>query len=37
MVAGHVVMDNGVVVSVDEAEVASRARECAARVWERLG
>jgi cytosine/adenosine deaminase-related metal-dependent hydrolase len=37
MVAGNVVMDNGVVVSVDEAEVAVRARECAARVWERLG
>jgi cytosine/adenosine deaminase-related metal-dependent hydrolase len=37
MVAGHVVMDNGVIVSVDEAEVAGRARECAARVWERLG
>jgi cytosine/adenosine deaminase-related metal-dependent hydrolase len=37
MVAGNVIMDNGVVVSVDETEVASRARECAARVWERLG
>jgi cytosine/adenosine deaminase-related metal-dependent hydrolase len=37
MVAGNVVMDNGIVVSVDETEVAVRARECAARVWERLG
>ena len=37
MVAGHVVMDNGVLVNVDEAEVATRARECAARVWARLG
>jgi cytosine/adenosine deaminase-related metal-dependent hydrolase len=37
MVAGNVVMDDGVVVSVDEAEVAARARECAARVWERVG
>ena len=30
MVAGNVVMDNGVLVSVDETEVAARARECAA-------
>ena len=37
MVAGSVVMDNGVMVSVDEREVAVRARECARRVWERLG
>ncbi len=37
MVAGHVVMDNGVLVSVDEREVATRARECAARVWKRIG
>ncbi len=37
MVAGTVVMDNGVVVSVDEGEVAARARECARRVWERMG
>ena len=37
MVAGHVVMDNGVLVSVDEREVAARARECAARLWKRLG
>ncbi len=37
MVAGTVVMDNGVIVSVDEKEVAARARECAVRVWERLG
>ena len=36
MVAGQVVMDNGVLVSVDEREVAARARECAARVWTRL-
>lgn len=37
MVAGEVIMDNGVLVSIDEREVATRARECAARVWERLG
>jgi len=37
MVAGNVVMDNGVLVTADEHEVAQRARECAARVWERLG
>jgi len=37
MVAGDVIMDNGQLLRVDEAEVAARARECAARVWERLG
>ncbi|HTR97190.1 MAG TPA: amidohydrolase family protein [Candidatus Acidoferrales bacterium] len=37
MVAGQVLVDNGVVVGVDEGEVAARARECAARVWGRLG
>ena len=37
MVAGEVVMDNGTLVTVDEAEVAARARECAKRVWGRLG
>jgi cytosine/adenosine deaminase-related metal-dependent hydrolase len=37
MVAGEVIMDNGVLVSIDEREVAERARECAKRVWERLG
>ncbi|MEQ1834017.1 MAG: amidohydrolase family protein [Candidatus Eisenbacteria bacterium] len=37
MVAGNVVMDNGVLVTVDEREVAARARECATRVWERIG
>jgi cytosine/adenosine deaminase-related metal-dependent hydrolase len=37
MVSGDVLMDNGQLVSVDEREVASRARECARRVWERLG
>jgi cytosine/adenosine deaminase-related metal-dependent hydrolase len=37
MVAGQVVMDNGVLVSVDEREVAVRARECAARLWKRIG
>jgi cytosine/adenosine deaminase-related metal-dependent hydrolase len=36
MIAGEVVMDNGTLVSVDEREVAARARECAARVWQRL-
>jgi cytosine/adenosine deaminase-related metal-dependent hydrolase len=37
MVAGEVIMDGGQIVAVDEREVAARARECAARVWERLG
>lgn len=37
MVSGDVVMDNGTLVTVDETEVAARARECAKRVWERLG
>ena len=37
MVAGNVVMDNGMIVSIDEREVAERARECAKRVWDRLG
>jgi len=36
MVAGEVVMDNGTLVTLDEGEVAARARECARRVWERL-
>jgi cytosine/adenosine deaminase-related metal-dependent hydrolase len=36
MVAGNVVLDNGVLVTVDEREVAARARECAARVWKRV-
>ena len=36
MVAGEVVMDQGEMVSVDEAEVVARARESAARVWSRL-
>lgn len=36
MVAGEVIMDHGALVSVDEAEVAARARECARRVWARL-
>lgn len=37
MVAGEVVMDRGELVTVDEAEVAARARECARRVWKKLG
>lgn len=37
MIAGNVVMDNGVLVTVDEREVAMRARECATRLWKRLG
>jgi len=36
MVAGEPVVDNGVLVTVDEREVALRARECAARVWARI-
>lgn len=37
MVAGEIVMDGGQLLSVDEREVAARARECAARLWQRLG
>jgi len=37
MVAGEAVMDDGALVTVDEAEVSARARECARRVWDRLG
>ncbi|NOT34704.1 MAG: amidohydrolase family protein [Candidatus Eisenbacteria bacterium] len=35
MVSGEIVMDNGTLVALDEAEVVARARECAARVWSR--
>jgi cytosine/adenosine deaminase-related metal-dependent hydrolase len=37
MVAGQVVMEDGALANVEEAEVAARARECAKRVWARLG
>jgi cytosine/adenosine deaminase-related metal-dependent hydrolase len=37
MVGGEVVLDDGTPVNVDEREVAVRARECAKRVWDRLG
>ena len=37
MVAGEIVMDHGQLVTVDESEVAARARECARRVWAKLG
>jgi len=36
MVAGEPVVDNGVLITADEREVAVRARECAARVWARI-
>ncbi len=36
LVAGEIVMDNGILVTVDEREVAARARESAKRVWFRL-
>jgi cytosine/adenosine deaminase-related metal-dependent hydrolase len=36
MVAGEPVVDNGVLVTADEREVAQRARECATRVWTRI-
>ena len=36
MIAGETVMDHGTLVTVDEREVAARARECAKRVWERI-
>jgi cytosine/adenosine deaminase-related metal-dependent hydrolase len=37
MVAGEILLDHGHVVTMDEGEVAARARECARRVWQRLG
>jgi cytosine/adenosine deaminase-related metal-dependent hydrolase len=37
MVAGEPLMDNGVMLAVDEREVAARARESATRVWGRIG
>jgi hypothetical protein len=37
MVGGEIVMDNGVLVTLDEREIAARAQECAKRVWEQLG
>ena len=37
MVSGDVVLDGGVLLTADEGEIAARARECARRVWERLG
>jgi len=37
MVAGEIVMDHGQLTTVDEGEVAARARECARRVWAKLG
>jgi cytosine/adenosine deaminase-related metal-dependent hydrolase len=36
MISGNVIMDNGVVITVDEREVAERAKEAAKRVWGRL-
>jgi cytosine/adenosine deaminase-related metal-dependent hydrolase len=36
MIAGEIVMDNGLLVTVNEREVATRAREASARVWGRL-
>lgn len=37
MIGGNVVMDNGVLVTCDERAIAARARECAARLWRRVG
>jgi cytosine/adenosine deaminase-related metal-dependent hydrolase len=36
MTAGEIVMDHGILVTVDEAEISARARECARRVRQRL-
>lgn len=36
LVAGEILMEEGRLVTVDEAEVAARARECAGRVWKRI-
>lgn len=37
MASGEIVMDNGQIVGIDEREIAERARECAKRVWAKLG
>ena len=37
MVAGEILMDHGQVITVDETEVAARARESARRVWAAMG
>ncbi len=37
MVSGEIVMNEGRLTNVDEAEVAKRARECAKRVWKKMG
>ncbi len=37
MVSGEVLMENGVMISLDENRAVARARECAARVWDRMG
>ncbi len=36
VVAGEIVMEDGRMTSVDEDEVAARARECAGRIWKRM-
>jgi cytosine/adenosine deaminase-related metal-dependent hydrolase len=36
MVAGEIVLDQGTLVTIDENEIAARARECTRRVWARL-
>lgn len=37
MISGNVIMDNGVVLTVDERDVAEHARQAAHRVWGKLG
>jgi len=36
MVAGEILMEEGRLTTVDEAEVSARARECARRIWKRI-
>jgi cytosine/adenosine deaminase-related metal-dependent hydrolase len=36
IVAGEILMEDGRLTTVDESEVAARARECARRVWGRI-
>jgi len=36
MVAGSIVLDNGVLVTADESEIVGHARVCAQRVWTRI-
>lgn len=36
MVGGEILLDNGILVSADEREIAARARRCAKRIWRQM-